>query len=91
MVWESRAVNRSPEMGRELLADELVEKTVVVVGREDRPHYAITAWVQLVDAEIVLFSANEIKLTLITVRRPDGTLVDDTGKRILVWEYLGKV
>ena len=84
-------MNPNPEMGRELLAHELVEKTVVLVGREDRPHYAITAWVQLVDAEIVLFSANEVHMVLITVRRPDGTLVDDTGKRILVWEYLGVV
>jgi hypothetical protein len=83
-------MNKHPEMGRELLAHELVEKTVVVVGREDRPH-AITCWVELVDIQMVLFRANEIQLTLITLRRPDGTLADDTGKRILVWEFLGTV
>ena len=83
-------MNKHPEMGRELLAHELVEKTVVVVGREDRPH-CITAWVKLVDDEVVVFLADEIKVVLITMRRPDGTMTDDTGKRILVWEYLGTV
>lgn len=37
-------MDQHPEMGRELLAGELATKTVVVVGREDRPH-RITVWV----------------------------------------------
>jgi hypothetical protein len=79
-----------PEIGRELLAGDLVVKTVVVVGREDRLH-CITAWVRLVDSEFVAFHAGEANVTLLAARRADGTLMDDTGKRIHVWEYLGEV
>jgi hypothetical protein len=77
-------------MGRELLAGELVVKTVVVVGREDRP-YCFTAWVRELGEDFVAFYAGEARVVLITFRRKDGTLADDTGKRIRVWEYLGTV
>jgi hypothetical protein len=80
----------NPEMGRELLAHELTVKTVVVVGREDRPH-CFTVWVRELGEDFVAFSCGEIRTTLITFRREDGTLVDDTGQRIHVWEYLGTV
>lgn len=79
-----------PEMGRELLAGELATKTVVVVGREDRPH-RITVWVGEVGEDFVAFYAGEIRVALVAFRRDDGTLIDDTGLRIHVWEYLGTV
>jgi hypothetical protein len=80
----------NPEMGRELLASELVVKTVVIVGREDRPH-CFTVWVWKVDELFVAFRAGEIGNVFIAFRRDDGTLMDDTGQRIRVWEYLGEV
>lgn len=83
-------MNLNPEMGRELLVSDLVVKTVVVVGREDRPHF-ITVWVGEIAEDFVTFYAGEIHTALIAVRREDGTLADDTGKRIHVWEYLGAV
>jgi hypothetical protein len=78
------------ELGRMLLAHELVEKTVVVLGREDRATM-YTVWVASVDADFVSFHAGETKTTLIATRHPNGTLTDDTNKRILVFEYLGEV
>jgi hypothetical protein len=80
----------NPEMGRELLASELVIETVVVVGREDRPH-CFTVWVWWFDDDFIAFKLREIDCVLIVYARDDGTLVDDTGSRIHVWEYLGEV
>lgn len=37
------------------------------------------------------FYAGEIRVALVAFRRDDGTLIDDTGQRIHVWEYLGTV
>lgn len=79
-----------PEMGRELLAHELKVETVVIVGREDRPH-CFTVWVAELGEDFVSFHAGEVRTLLIVFRREDGTLADDTGKRIHVWEYLGTV
>jgi hypothetical protein len=80
----------NPEMGRELLAHELVVKTVVVVGRGDR-HICVTVWVLEVHDDFVLLRAGETNMVLVLIRRQDGTLIDDTGRRIHVWEYLGTV
>lgn len=82
-----------PEMGRELLAHELVEKTVVIVGREDRAS-AITCWVHKISPEMVAFRAGvppDPPMLLIVWRLPNGEMRDDTGKRIYVREYLGTV
>jgi hypothetical protein len=81
---------KSPEMGRELLADDLVVKTVVVIGR-DPSDYAVTVWVGEVAEKYVAFRAGDINTTFLAVRHPDGTLTDDTDSRIHVWEYLGEV
>jgi hypothetical protein len=73
------------EIGRELKASELVPKTVVVVGRVDRP-MMITTWVSAVGVDYVTFYQGETRTTLIVRRLPDDTLADDTGARILVFE-----
>jgi hypothetical protein len=79
-----------PEVGRPLLAGDLVVGSVVVVGREDRRHM-VTVWVAEVSSAHVMFHAGVIRTALIVERREDGTLVDDTGRRLLVFEYLGEV
>jgi hypothetical protein len=78
------------EIGRMLRVDELQPKTVIVLAREDRPHM-ITAWVTRVGVDFVAFGMGEVNTTLIALRHPDGRLTDDTGARILVFEYLGVV
>lgn len=78
------------ELGRELKANELTERTVVVLGREDRATM-YTAWVIRLGADYVAFGYGAINTTFIAYLREDGELVDDTGKRILVFEYLGEV
>lgn len=80
----------NPEMGRELLAGDLMVKTVVIVGREDRPH-CFTVWVWHVGEDFIAFKAGEINHILIVLRLDDGTMIDETGNRIHVWEYLGEV
>jgi hypothetical protein len=78
------------ELGRELTAAELVPRTVIVLGRIDRARM-VTAWVQVVGVDYVTFLMAAVRTTFITRRLPDDTLVDDSGKRILVFEYLGEV
>lgn len=83
-------MNPNPEMGRELLVPDLKEKTVIVLWRDDRS-FAVTAWVDVISTNIVIFKMVEIGAFLILARELGGMLVDDTGKRIRVFEYLGKV
>ena len=84
--------NERSEIGRQLRVDELHEKTVVVIRREDRD-VGLTVWVSEIDAEFVTFYGGAAKppITFMTFRKPDDTLVDDTGQQILVHEYLGEV
>lgn len=78
------------ELGRELAVTELVERTIVILSREDRaPMY--TAWVYLVSENFVAFLAGAVNTTFFVKRAPDDTLTDDTGKRIRVFEYLGVI
>jgi hypothetical protein len=78
------------EVGRELKANELTERTVVVLGREDRA-VVYTAWVSRLGTDYVAFYTGVGNTTFIAYLREDGELADDTGKRILVYEYLGEV
>lgn len=77
------------EVGRELKANELNVKTIVCIRREDRP-ITLTAWVSELGQDFVTFYSGAIKTTFLTFLREDGELVDDTGKRIIVNEYLGE-
>jgi hypothetical protein len=80
------------EVGREFTAYELMLLCgfVVIVTREDRP-YAYTAWVTQVTPKFVVFRAGEIQTYFMAMRHEDGTLTDDTGRRIRVYEYLGEI
>jgi hypothetical protein len=77
------------EQGRELMAQELIERTVVILQKEGRP--MITAWVKRIGHDFVMFYAETIRTTLILKRNPDGTLEDDTPARVRVYEYLGEI
>ncbi len=82
-----------PQIGRELLAHELIPDTVVWVTREDRKSFA-SLWVEMVTPEYVSVLAafdptREVHLLL--RRNPDGTMCDDTGKRIYLFQYLGDI
>jgi hypothetical protein len=77
------------EQGRELLAHELKEQTVVILHKEGRPK--ITSWVVRIGIDFVAFHAGVTKVTFVAKRNPDGTLEDDTPARIRVYEYLGEV
>jgi hypothetical protein len=77
------------EQGRELLAHELIERTVVILQKDGRPMY--TTWVYIVGSDYVAFHAGVSKITLLLKRNPDGTMEDDTPTRIRVYEYLGEI
>jgi hypothetical protein len=83
---------QNPEVGRELLAHELKVDKVVWITRQDR-HTVVTVWVAAVGPVLVEFvaAAKEPVIHFLAAREADGTLTDDTGKRIHVYEYLGKV
>ncbi len=80
------------EIGRQLRADELREMTVVCLRREDRDITA-TWWVESINSRAVVFLAGATwpRIHFMAFRQADGTLVDDTGKLMLVFEYLGEV
>jgi hypothetical protein len=80
----------SAEMGRELRASELKEKTVVLIGHDTCKAYA-TVWVEMVDKRFVAFRMGELNTTFFAFRNPDDTLRDDSGKHIRVYEFLGEV
>jgi hypothetical protein len=81
-----------PEQGRELKTSELLSRIgfVVIIGREDRD-IALTAWVQHVDDGCVAFLLGAVNTTLLCKRDRDDKLTDDTGRRMLVYEFLGEV
>lgn len=73
------------ECGRELKADELEPRTVVVIGPEDRD--MMTVWVLNVYPRYVEFRAGDAGVDIRFFRQPDGTLRDDSGKQIHVYEW----
>jgi hypothetical protein len=76
-----------PEVGRELLASQLLPRTIVVLGRDEDP-VLLTTWVHRVGQDFVSFRMGDINITLVAMRQPDDTLRDDRGQRIRVWEFL---
>ena len=77
------------EVGRELMAYELVERTVVVLRKKGRP--MVTSWVVTVATDFVMFHSDVVKTTLLLKRNLDGTMEDDSSTRIHVYQYLGEV
>jgi hypothetical protein len=80
------------EIGRELKAGELVEGTVVVVKPPSSPTNAVfTMWVAETNEKLVVLHSGVLKWSVINVVGPDGCLYDDQGRKVSVFEYLGKV
>jgi hypothetical protein len=80
----------NPEIGRELSAAELVVKTVVILGRDDRPNM-FTTWVHSIGQDSIAFWSGEGGCLLLLYLREDGKLCDDSGVEIHVYEYLGVI
>lgn len=80
------------EIGRELLAPDLASrlKTVVMLQGEGASFYA-SVWLLGVSETLARFYAGEMRMTLLLFIQPDGTLRDDSGRQIHVFEFLGKV
>lgn len=78
------------EVGRELSADELEPMQVVVIQLPNR-NLDVTVWVKHVEDTLVVFYAGEINLHFLGFRLLDGSMVDDRGRLLHVFEYLGEV
>ncbi len=77
------------ERGRELKASELRMRTVYVLEKADHP--LVTMWHTGGAGAMVEFYSGLQRLHLWLRVAPDGTLVDDSGAQIHVYEYLGEI
>ena len=84
---EARPIH--PEIGRELTVAELKPRHVVVIAPPGRD-ITITMWVRAIDPTTVIFHSGVMNWTVINFIK-DGKLVDDRGRQIRVFEYLGEV
>lgn len=78
------------EIGRELQVSELKPAMVVVVKPPEKDIF-ITVWVRALDAKTVEFYAGEMLWHILNFIMPDGSLVDDKGRVVHVYEYLGEI
>jgi hypothetical protein len=81
------------EIGRRLRVNELKERTVVVIRRADS-RSALTMWIERISPTGVVFLAGGVEppIHFLAVRLPqDLALIDDTGREIIVYEYLGAI
>ena len=79
------------EIGRELRAREMKENTVVILNAEHQPHIFMTTWVKQITPGLVCFYSGVTRIYFIGRIQPDGTLKDDQGRTIKVFEYLGEI
>ena len=80
----------SEEIGRELKASELKPGTVVIVKPPgNKP--LITVWVRNIDPCVVEFYAGEMRWHILNFIMEDGSIKDDQGRIVRVFEYLGEV
>ena len=77
------------EIGRELTIAELTSRRVVVIAAPGRD-ITITMWVMAVDEKRVVFHSGVLNWSVINFIK-DGKIVDDRGRQVRVFEYLGKV
>jgi hypothetical protein len=82
----------SDEIGRELLASDLTPKMIVVVKPPDMLNRGIyfTMWVRHVSLDHVTFYSGVSRTYVVNFRGPDDTLIDDRGRQVHVFEYLGE-
>jgi len=81
-------MNNTNEIGRELQLNELQRKTIVILQRDGE--FGITMWVSFVGQEVVAFYSGRLNVLVVANIYEDGSIRDDKGKRIRVFEYLGE-
>jgi hypothetical protein len=81
----------SVEIVRELISDELTERTVIVMlppGHDEQLWF--TMWVEKLDDVFVWFYSELLRWHVILKRQADGRLIDDRHRVVRVFEYLGE-
>jgi hypothetical protein len=81
----------SDEIGRQLLASDLQERTIVVIKPPGPDNHGLffTMWVQSIEPDFVVFYSALRHWSVISFKTPDDGLVDDRDRAIEVFEYLG--
>lgn len=77
------------EVGRELKVADLKPEAIVVIAPPGRDDLLITMWVAEVRDNLVVFRSGELNWHVINLVLGDGTIVDDQGRPVRVFEYLG--
>jgi hypothetical protein len=79
------------EIGRELKTGDLMPEMVIWTNPEHRPDVFASLWVAEVSASMVWLyaGASNPPISLGLFRQPDGTVKDDGGRTIRLFEYLG--
>jgi hypothetical protein len=80
------------EIGRELKASELKPGTIVFV-KVPPTNLMATFWVEAVDLEkrMAVFYSGMYRWHVINFIQPDGSIHDDKGRVVHVFEYLGEI
>jgi hypothetical protein len=78
------------EIGRELKASELKPDMIVIIAPPGNSNVMVTMWVSEVDAKVVDFYAGEMRWHVLNFIQPDGSITDDQGRLVRVYEYLGQ-
>jgi hypothetical protein len=79
------------EIGRELKVEDLKPPQVIVIAPPGGGNLRVTMWVTEVTPDLVFCESGELNWTAISFRKPDGTMVDDRGRTVRMFEYLGQV
>ena len=77
------------EIGKQLTADDLKVQQIVVIEAPERNGVCMTMWVREVRANLVVFYSGELDWYVINFVSNDGTIIDDQGREVKVYEYLG--
>jgi hypothetical protein len=82
----------SDEIGKELMLEDLkaLEKPKVVVTRREDRNVGVTVWLIDVREHSVHFYGGVGKIHFLALIE-DSKLIDDTGRQVHVYEYLGEV
>lgn len=84
-------MNTSPrsEVGRELRVSDLRERMIVILSRPDSD-VAVTVWVKSLGEGMVAFYAGVTRALFVAAVSADGTITDNTGRQVMMFEYLGE-
>lgn len=88
---EKIIVGGADEIGRELFAQDLpaMDRKVVCSRKEDDAEH-FTVWLEVLSEGLIILTAGEIRVSIILFIE-NGIIQDAKGRRIHLYEYLGKV